>query len=213
MQFASFFANLPDKAPEFDLKELLDAGLHFGHQKTKWNPKMRQWIYMEKNGVHIFDLAKTAAQLRQAYNAAYALAAAGKTLVMVATKKQAREIVEKRAKEAGISYIISRWLGGTLTKRTQLEKDVNRMMRFFAGIKSMPGKPDALFIIDPSKEVNAVLEAVNTSTPVIALVDSNTDPDDVDVVIPGNDDAVTSIELVVNAVAAGYEAGKKAAQK
>jgi small subunit ribosomal protein S2 len=237
------FANLPNHAPEYDLAQLLEAGCHFGHQTRKWHPAMKEWIYMEKDGVHIFDLAKTAQQLQFAYNYAYDLAQNGKTLVFVGTKRQAREIVQAAATDAGALYINSRWLGGLLTnweqvskslrrmiqieeglandtfkgytkfEKLQLEKEANRLNRFFKGLKPLKNKPDALFIVDPSREKNAVKEAEVVGVTTVALVDSNTDPRPINLAIPANDDALTSIELVVKAVAEGYKAGKAASGK
>lgn len=233
-------SKLPQQSPDYDLRELLEAGCHFGHQTQKWHPSMKEYIYLEKDGVHIFDLAKTATQLQQAYNFAYDLAKKGKTLIFVGTKRQARDIVRSQAEEAGAFYITSRWLGGLLTnweqvykslkrmldieqglatdafkgytkfERNQLEKEQNRLERFFGGIKNLKQLPDALFIIDPSREKNVVKEANTMGVPVMALVDSNTDHRLIDLVIPGNDDALSSIEYIVKAVAAGYKAGKKA---
>jgi len=232
-------SNLPDKAPQFDLLALLEAGAHFGHQKAKWSPKMAQFIYMEKDGVHIFDLEKTAAQLRTAYNLAYQMGKQGKVMVIVGTKRQAQEIVREVATANKVMHITSRWLGGLLTnweqvkgsikrmneietglatdafkgytkyEKVQLEKEMNRLNRFFGGIKDLKGKPDCIFVIDPKREKNAVKEANIMGVPVIAMIDSNADPDLVDLPIPANDDAIKSIEMVVTAVVAGYEAGKK----
>lgn len=234
------FSNLPNQAPDFDLRELLEAGVHFGHQTRRWHPSMKEYIYMEKDGVHIFDLAKTASQLRLAYNFAFDLGQKGKTLIFVGTKRQAREIIRNSADEAGALYITSRWLGGLLTnweqvykslkrmidireglasdtfkgytkfERNQLEKEQTRLERFFGGITNLKQKPDALFVVDPGKEKNAVKEANNMGVPVMALVDSNTDPRPADIAVPGNDDALSSIEYIVKAVAAGYKAGKAA---
>lgn len=231
-------SNLPHKAPEYDLAQLLEAGCHFGHQTHKWHPSMKEYIYMEKDGVHIFDLAKTAAQLQIAYNYAFDLGQKGKTLVFVGTKRQAREVVKNAATDAGAMYITSRWLGGLLTnwdqvqkslkrmisietglqsdaykgytkfERVQLEKEANRLKRFFDGIKGLKSKPDCLFIIDPSREKNVVKEAEVVGVPMMALIDTNADPRPIDIPIPANDDAITSIQLVVDAVAAGYKAGK-----
>lgn len=228
------------QVPEFDLRDLLEAGCHFGHQKSKWNPHMAEWIYMEKDGVHIFDLEKTAAQLQAAYKYAYDLGKAGKTLVVVGTKKQARDIVKEAAAETGVGYITSRWLGGLLTnweqvkkslkrmldlesglktgaydkytkyERMQFEKEEGRLARFFEGIRNLKQQPDCLFIIDPKREKIAIKEAVSEKVPVIAMVDSNTDPRDVTIPIPANDDAVKSIAYVVKAVTSGYAAGKQA---
>lgn len=227
-------------APEFDLTQLLEAGVHFGHQSRKWHPSMKEYIYMEKDGVHIFDLAKTATQLQHAYDFAYELGHKGKTLVFVGTKRQARDIIKTAAEDAGAMHITSRWLGGLLTnweqvfkslkhmidieeglatdkfkgytkfERVQLEKELARLNRFFGGIKKLKQRPDALFIVDSGREKNAVKEANSSNVPMVALVDSNTDPRPVTIAIPGNDDAATSIEVIVKAVAAGYKAGKEA---
>jgi small subunit ribosomal protein S2 len=232
-------ASLPDKAPDFDLLALLEAGAHFGHQKAKWSPKMAPYIYMEKDGVHIFDLEKTAAQLQVAYNFAYQLGKQGKTMIVVGTKRQAQEIVREAGATHKVMHITSRWLGGLLTnwdqvrlsikrmneiekglqtdaykgytkyEKVQLEKEMNRLNRFFGGVKELQGKPDCLFIIDPKREKNAVKEANIMGVPVIAMIDSNADPDLVDVAIPANDDAVKSIQYIVDAVIAGYQAGRK----
>ncbi len=229
---------LPDKAPEYDLRDLLEAGMHFGHQKAKWYPMMAEWLYMEKDGVHIFDLEKTAAQLRLAYNYGYSLGNAGKTLIMVGTKRQASKIIEELATEHGVMYITSRWLGGLLTnweqvkqslnrmlelekgltsgkyegytkyEQVQLEKELNRKKRFFEGIRALKDRPDAIFVVDPKREKIAVNEAQVVGVPVIALTDSNTNPAGIDIVIPANDDALKSIRFAVEAVSAGYAAGK-----
>lgn len=232
------FSSLPDKAPAYDLKQLLEAGCHFGHHTKKWHPMMAEWIHMEKDQIHIFDLAKTAKQLQLAYNYAYQLASQGKSLVMLGTKKQAKDIVRAIAMEAQMPYIASRWLGGTLTnweqisksikqmlktekglkegefshltkfERNKLEKQVARLARFFDGLRELKATPDALFIIDPKKEKIAIAEAMANDVPVVALIDTNSDPREVSLPIPANDDAVGSIELIVKAVAEGYKAGK-----
>lgn len=231
-------SSLPTKAPEYDLEALLEAGCHFGHQKHKWHPKMKPFIYVEKDGVHIFDLAKTAAQLQQAYNFAFQLGKEGKTLIFVGTKRQAREVVREAAASAGLLSITTRWLGGLLTnweqvrlsikrmveiedglkndkfkgytkyERGQIEKELGRLTRFFEGIRNLKTKPDCLFIVDPVKEKNALAEALKMDVPVIALADSNADPSKIDVVIPANDDAVRSVKLIVDQIAAGYKAGR-----
>lgn len=231
-------SSLPDKAPEYDLRQLLEAGCHFGHHTKKWHPMMAPWIHMEKDQIHIFDLAKTAQQLRLAYNYAYHLGSQGKSLVMVGTKKQAKDIVRTVALEAKMPYIASRWLGGTLTnweqisksirnmikiekglkdgdfahltkfERTQLEKQATRLSRFFDGLRDLKSTPDALFVIDPKKEKITITEALANEVPIVALIDSNSDPREVSLPIPANDDAVGSIELIVKAVAAGYVAGR-----
>ncbi len=234
------FSDLPNKAPDYDLRELLEAGCHFGHQKAKWNPHMREWIYMEKDGVHIFDLAKTAAQLQMAYNFAYKLGTQGKNVIFVGTKKQAREVIETSAKAAGLSYITSRWLGGFLTnweqvrksikrmldiekglesgkydnytkyERVQLDKERTKLSRFFVGVQTLKDAPDCIFIVDPGREKIAASEARSMNVPVVALIDSNSDPDLVDLPIPANDDALKSVTYIVEQFAAGYAAGKAA---
>ncbi len=233
-------STLPDKAPEYDLRQLLEAGCHFGHHTKKWHPMMAEWIHMEKDQIHIFDLAKTAKQLQLAYNYAFMLASQGKSLVIVGTKKQAKDIVRTVALEAQMPYIASRWLGGTLTnweqisksiknmikiekglkdgdfnhltkfERTQLEKQAARLSRFFDGLRELKNTPDALFIIDPKKERITITEALANEVPVVALIDTNGDPREVSLPIPANDDAVGSIELIVKAVAEGYKAGRAA---
>lgn len=230
---------LPEKAPEYDLTVLFEAGCHFGHQVEKWNPKMKKYIFTQKGGVHIFDLEKTAAQLQLAYNAAYALGKSGKTLVVVGTKRQAREAVTKTCSENGVMYIASRWLGGLMTnwdqvkksltrmteienglksgkfdrytkyERLQLEKEQGRLERFFNGIRELKQLPDALFIIDVRKEKNVISEANSMGIFTIGLVDSNSDPTKVDLPIPANDDGQKSLELIIDAVVAGYVAGKR----
>jgi small subunit ribosomal protein S2 len=234
-------ANLPDKAPEYDLAQMLEAGCHFGHQARKWHPKMKPFIYTEKDGVHIFDLAQTAAQLRAAYNALYELGRTGKTVVFIGTKRQARDSVKAAAELSSSPYITSRWLGGLLTnweqiqkslqrmntieqglqndaykgytkfERGQLEKELGRLSRFFSGLRNLKKKPDCLVIIDPIREKNAVKEAGVLGIPVIAMVDSNADPRQVEIAIPANDDAVTSIALIAAELGKAYQEGKKAA--
>lgn len=236
------FSQLPDNAPEYDLVELLEAGCHFGHQKSKWHPKMKQYIFTEKDGVHIFDLEKTAAQLRLAYNFVYDQAVKGKSMVIVGTKKQAKEIVEKEATDAGCGYITSRWLGGFLTnwpqvklslkrmidietglkngkfdgytkfEKVQLEKEQIKLSRFFSGIRDLKSIPDFLFVVDIKREKNAVKEANVLGIPVVAVVDTNSDPDGVDIVIPGNDDAVRSLAYLISAVTKAYKDGKSASK-
>lgn len=229
----------PAKAPEFDLKVLFDAGVHFGHQARKWHPKMKEWIFTVQEDVHIFDLEKTAKQMQLAYNYFYQLGKEGKSLVIIGTKRQAREVVKAQAVKAGVMHIVSRWLGGLLTnwpqvqkslrrmvdietglqegkfqnytkyERVLLEKEKDRLARFFGGIRGLEAKPDALFVIDPSREKVVIQEANATGVPIVALVDSNTNPDPIDIVIPGNDDLAKSIETILDAVLAGYVEGRK----
>lgn len=232
-------STLPNKAPDYDLQTLFDANMHYGHPASQWHPKMKSWIHSEKNGVHIFDLAKTAAQLQLAYNLFYQLGAEGKQIVMVGTKRQSREVITKTAQDSGLNYIVARWLGGFLTNWEQvyksmkvmtadqekldqgsftgrtkyelvkIQKELDRMRRFFGGVSKLTSRPDAIFVIDPKKEKNAVREANLESITVIGLVDSNTNPDQIDIVIPGNDDAFKSIELVVTQLAEAYALGVK----
>lgn len=230
---------LPNKAPEFDLAELFEAGVHFGHQVDRWNPQMKKYLYGEKGGVHIFDLEKTAAQLTLAYNAAYELGRSGKTLVVVGTKRQFREFIATTATAHGVSYITSRWLGGLLTnwdqvkkslkrmidiekgletgayakytkyERLQLAKEQGRLERFFNGLRDLKNEPDALFIVDTKREKNAIKESNSNNLFTIGLVDSNANPTEVDVAIPANDDGQKSVELIVTTIIAAYAAGKK----
>lgn len=229
---------LPQQAPDFDLRDLLEVGLHFGHQKDKWHPKMSEWIYMEKDGVHIFDLAKTSAQLQLAYNFVYDLASKGKTVIMVGTKRQADRVVEEVTGNTGMMSITSRWLGGLVTnweqvqkslkrmleiekgfesdayknytkyEQVQLDKELSRLKRFFEGIRDLKKQPDCIIVIDPKRERNAVREARVAGIPVIALTDSNTDPTGIDIVIPGNDDAIRSIKYVASQLVDAFVAGK-----
>ncbi len=233
------FSKLPDKAPDYDLRDLLEAGCHFGHNKSKWNPNMAPYIYTQKDGVHIFDLAKTAQQLKKAYNYVYKLGKNNKQLIMVGTKRQARKIIRETAEEAGALYITSRWLGGFLTnwnqikeslqkmlemeekmeegeydaytkyEQAQFKKEITRLRRFFDGLRSLKGLPDALFVVDPTKEDIAVKEANMMDIPVIALLDSDGDPSDIEVPIPANDDAQDSINLIVKQIGEAYIAGKQ----
>ncbi len=235
--------NLPNVAPEFDLRELLEAGCHFGHDASHWHPKMAPWIYMEKDGIHIFDLQKTAEQLKIAYNYFYDMGMKGKTVVFIGTKRQARETIVDKAPKAGIFYITSRWLGGLLTnweqvskslkrmvdleeglatdkfakytkyEQSQLGKKKNRLSRFFDGLRGMKDLPAVLFIIDPGKEQNAVKEAQIMNVPMVGLVDSNVNPTALDIVIPANDDGLGSIEFIVGTLTDAYAKGKEAGAK
>ena len=231
--------HLPEKAPEYDLRALFEANMHFGHKVAEWNPKMRQFIYTHKNGVHIFDLEKTAKQLQLAYNVIYQAAQEGREIVVVGTKPSIKEVVENKAKEAGMNYVVSRWLGGLLTNWEQVSKSLKRMLeiekklaegsykgytkyevgkiekekarleRFFGGLRNLKRKPELLVVVDPVKEKVAVKEANLADVPVVALIDSNGDPDLVDVPVPGNDDAVKSVEFFMTEIANAYVTGKK----
>ena len=226
------------KNPEFNLQEMLELGCHFGHKASKWHPKMAEYIYSEKDGTHIFDLPKVAELLEVAYSHVYNLAKEGKTLLLVGTKKQARDLVKEAALDASCFYINARWMGGMLTnwsqvsksikhmeeireglatdkykgytkyERVQLEKELARLERFFGGLKGLKSKPDCLFVVDPKKEKIVVAEANSVNVPVIALTDSDSDPRPVQFVIPGNDDAVKSIKFFVDQITAAYKAGR-----
>lgn len=233
-------SNLPDQAPEYDLRDLLEAGCHFGHQRNKWNPKMDEYIFADKEGVHIFDLAKTAEQLQLAYNYFYKLGKQGKKVIMVGTKRHAREVVEEVAKESGMMYIVSRWLGGFLTnwtqikksldslikmkasfeageyddltkfEQSQLKKEISRLERFFEGIIDLSTPPDVIFVVDPIKEKIAVKESNLSDIPVVGIVDSNADPDLLAIPIPANDDAAKSVAFIVEEIGKAYLEGSKA---
>ncbi|EIJ81473.1 30S ribosomal protein S2 [Bacillus methanolicus PB1] len=213
------------------MKQLLEAGVHFGHQTRRWNPKMKKYIFTERNGIYIIDLQKTVKKVEEAYNWVKELAANGGTILFVGTKKQAQESVKEEAERSGMFYVNQRWLGGTLTnfetiqKRIQRLKDIERMAedgtfdvlpkkevvklkkeqerleKFLGGIKEMKQLPDALFIIDPRKERIAVAEAHKLNIPIVAIVDTNCDPDEIDVVIPANDDAIRAVKLLTSKMA------------
>lgn len=208
------------------MKQLLEAGVHFGHQTRRWNPKMARYIFTERNGIYIIDLQKTVKKVEEAYNFVRELAQDGGKVLFVGTKKQAQESVKEEAERTGHYYINQRWLGGTLTnfstikKRTGrladlkrmeqdgtfevlpkkevivLRKEMDRLEKFLGGIAHMDKLPDALFIIDPRKERIAVAEARKLGIPIVAIVDTNCDPDEIDYVIPGNDDAIRAVKLL-----------------
>lgn len=213
------------------MKQLLEAGVHFGHQTRRWNPKMKRYIFTERNGIYIIDLQKTVKKVEEAYNFTKNLAADGGKILFVGTKKQAQDSVKEEAGRSGMYYVNQRWLGGTLTnfetiqkriKRlkdiekmqengtfevlpkkevVQLKKELERLEKFLGGIKDMKGLPDALFIIDPRKERIAVAEARKLNIPIIGIVDTNCDPDEIDVVIPANDDAIRAVKLLTSKMA------------
>ncbi|MBY4603931.1 MULTISPECIES: 30S ribosomal protein S2 [Bacillus] len=213
------------------MKQLLEAGVHFGHQTRRWNPKMKRYIFTERNGIYIIDLQKTVKKVEEAYNFTKNLAAEGGKILFVGTKKQAQDSVKEEAQRSGMYYVNQRWLGGTLTnfetiqkriKRlkdiekmqengtfdvlpkkevVQLKKELERLEKFLGGIKDMKGLPDALFIIDPRKERIAVAEARKLNIPIIGIVDTNCDPDEIDVVIPANDDAIRAVKLLTSKMA------------
>jgi small subunit ribosomal protein S2 len=208
------------------MKQLLEAGVHFGHQTRRWNPKMARYIFTERNGIYIIDLQKTVKKVDEAFNFIRSIAADGGKVLFVGTKKQAQESVKEEAIRSGMYFVNQRWLGGTLTnfetiqKRIQrlkkieqmevdgtfevlpkkevvgLKKEQERLEKFLGGIKDMNGVPDVLFIVDPRKERIAVQEAHKLNIPIVAIVDTNCDPDEIDYVIPGNDDAIRAVKLL-----------------
>jgi small subunit ribosomal protein S2 len=224
---------LPQLRGDFPLplRSLLDAGVHFGHQTKRWNPKMRTYIYGARNGIHIIDLDQTARLFARAYQFVVDTVGRGGHVLMVGTKRQAQEIVQEEASRSGSYFVVNRWLGGTLTNfRTikmgldrmrqlermkedgtymsitkkevsRLEKERERFEKYLGGLKSMTSLPTALFIIDPAMETIAVNEANKIGIPVIAITDTNCDPDKIDYVIPGNDDAIRSIKLITARIA------------
>ncbi|WP_071459470.1 30S ribosomal protein S2 [Bacillus massilinigeriensis] len=213
------------------MKQLLEAGVHFGHQTRRWNPKMKKYIFTERNGIYIIDLQKTVKKVEEAYNWVKELAAEGGTVLFVGTKKQAQDSVKEEATRSGMYFVNQRWLGGTLTnfetiqKRisrlkkiekmeedgtfevlpkkevVQLKKEQERLEKFLGGIKDMKKLPDALFIIDPRKERIAVAEARKLNIPIVGIVDTNCDPDEIDVIIPANDDAIRAVKLLTGKMA------------
>jgi small subunit ribosomal protein S2 len=213
------------------MKALLEAGVHFGHQTRRWNPKMAKYIYTSRNGIHIIDLQKSSDLIDEAYKALFDIASEGGKVLFVGTKKQTQDPIKEAAERSGQYYVNQRWLGGTLTnfktikksiKKLQdlykmqedgtfdvlpkkevinLKKEMARLEKFLGGIKDMKKVPEALFIIDPRKERNAILEARRLDIPVFGIVDTNCDPDEVDYVIPANDDALRSVRLIVNKLA------------
>lgn len=213
------------------MKSLLEAGVHFGHQTRRWNPKMAQYIFTERNGIYIIDLQKTVKKIDDAYNVMKELVENGGEALFVGTKKQAQEAIENEAKRCGMHFVNQRWLGGMLTnyktirKRIdrlhQLEKmeedgtfevlpkkeviklrhEAERLEKFLGGIKTMTRVPDVLFVVDPRKEKIAVQEAHILGIPVIGIVDTNCDPDEIDYIIPGNDDAIRAVKLLTETMA------------
>ncbi len=221
------------------IKEMLDAGVHFGHQTERWNPKMKHFVYGDRGGIHIIDLQKTVAHARHAADFVKSVAARGQQLVFVGTKKQAVEPIQEAAEKCGQFHVTKRWLGGMLTnfqtiqasitrlrkidqmrekgemeffskkERARIEKEYQRLTDFLSGIRDMKDMPGAVFVVDINKEHIAVAEAKKLNIPVVAIVDTNTDPELVDFPIPGNDDAIRSIKLFANLVADSYNEGAK----
>ena len=213
------------------MKQLLEAGVHFGHQTRRWNPKMKPYIFTERNGIYIIDLQKTVKMIDDAYNFVKEEAQNGGVFLFVGTKKQAQDAIAEEATRAGQFYVNHRWLGGTLTnwntiqtriKRLKdikkmatdgtfdvlpkkevslLKKQQDKLEKFLGGIEDMPRIPDVLFIVDPRKEKIAVQEAQKLNIPIVAMVDTNTDPEDIDVIIPSNDDAIRAVRLITSKMA------------
>ena len=213
------------------MKKLLEAGVHFGHQTRRWNPKMKKFIFTERNGIYIIDLAKTANQIEKAYETIRDIASEGGTVLFVGTKKQAQDSIEQEAKRCGQYYVSNRWLGGMLTNFNTIRNSVNKLKKYetmeedgtfdllpkkevlqynkemdkleknLGGMKDMEDLPDVLFVVDPSNEQIAVHEARILGIPVISIVDTNCDPDVVDIAIPGNDDAIRAVKLITSLMA------------
>jgi len=213
------------------MKQLLEAGVHFGHQTRRWNPKMAPYIYTERNGIYIIDLQKTVKKLEEAYSFVRELAAEGGNVLFVGTKKQAQDAIKEEAARCGGYYVNARWLGGMLTNfrtmRSRIERlaqlkkmeedgtfamlpkkevikhqgEIEKLEKYLGGVKEMKKIPAALFIVDPRKERNAIAEARKLNIPIVAIVDTNCDPDEIDYVIPGNDDAIRAIRLIAATMA------------
>ena len=213
------------------MKQLLEAGVHFGHQTRRWNPKMATYIYTERNGIYIIDLQKTVKKLEEAYNFVREISANGGNILFVGTKKQAQDAIKEEAARCGGYYVNARWLGGMLTNfrtmRTRIDRlaqlrkmeadgtfamlpkkevikhqgEIEKLEKYLGGVKEMKKIPAALFIVDPRKERNAIAEAHKLNIPIVAIVDTNCDPDEIDYVIPGNDDAIRAIRLIAATMA------------
>ncbi|NMA04694.1 MAG: 30S ribosomal protein S2 [Clostridiales bacterium] len=224
------------------MKQLLEAGVHFGHQTRRWNPKMEEYIFTERNGIYIIDLQKTVKKVEEAYNAMKDIISEGGSALFVGTEKQAQEAIEEEAKRCGMFYINQRWLGGLLTnfktiknriKRLhelgameedgtfdllpkkeviKLRHEQERLEKFLGGIKDMTEMPDVIFIVDPRKERIAIQEARALGIPIISIVDTNCDPDEVDYIIPGNDDAIRAVKLLTATMADAVLEGKQGIQ-
>ncbi len=221
------------------MKQLLEAGVHFGHQTRRWNPKMAEYIFTERNGIYIIDLQKTVKKLEEAYMVVRDIAAEGDEILFVGTKKQAQDSVKEEAIRCGMPYVNARWLGGMLTnfntikkrikrlgqlkamqedgtfdmlpkkEAAKLELEIEKLERFMGGITEMKKQPAAMFIVDPRKERIAVAEAKKLGIPIIAIVDTNCDPDEIDYVIPGNDDAIRAVKLIAGAMADAVIEGRQ----
>ena len=224
------------------MKQLLEAGVHFGHQTRRWNPKMAQYIFTERNGIYIIDLQKTVRKIDEAYMFVRDLALEGKSILFVGTKKQAQESIEAEAKRCGMYFVNNRWLGGTLTNFRTIQTRIKRLndidamekngqfdvlpkkeviklcaereklLKNLGGIREMKKLPGALFVVDPRKERIAVQEARILGIPIVAIVDTNCDPDEIDYVIPGNDDAIRAVKLIAGKLADAVLEGKQGEQ-
>ena len=221
------------------MKQLLEAGVHFGHQTRRWNPKMAKYIFTERNGIYIIDLQKTVKKLEEAYSFVRTLAENGQTILFVGTKKQAADAVKEEASRVGMYYVNARWLGGMLTNfktmRTRIDRlaqlkkmqedgtfdmlpkkevmkllgEMEKLEKYLGGVKEMKKLPGALFVVDPRKEHNAIAEARKLHIPIVAIVDTNCDPDEIDYVIPANDDAIRAIRLIASTMANAVQEGRQ----
>lgn len=224
------------------MKQLLEAGVHFGHQTRRWNPKMAPYIFTERNGIYIIDLQKTVKKVEEAYEFVKQIAMEDGTVLFVGTKKQAQDSVKEEAERCGMFYVNQRWLGGMLTnfktirgrierlkslkkmeedgtfdvlpkkEVIQLKKEMERLKKFLGGIENMEALPSALFVVDPKKEAIAIAEAKSLDIPVVAIVDTNCDPEEVDYPIPGNDDAIRAVKLIASKIADAVIEGKQGEQ-
>jgi small subunit ribosomal protein S2 len=224
------------------MKQLLEAGVHFGHQTRRWNPKMAEYIYTERNGIYIIDLQKTVRKADEAYMFIRQVSMNGGTILFVGTKKQAQDSIREEAERCGMYFINNRWLGGTLTNYTTIKKRINRLAELtqmqtngtfdvlpkkevaklklemekleknLGGIKTMPGLPSCMFVVDPKKEHIAVMEARRLGIPIVGIVDTNCDPEEVDYVIPGNDDAIRAVKLIAGRMADAIIEGRQGEQ-
>ncbi|MGL5692462.1 MAG: 30S ribosomal protein S2 [Peptostreptococcaceae bacterium] len=222
------------------MKQLLEAGVHFGHQTRRWNPKMAKFIFTERNGIYIIDLQKTVKKVEEAYRFTKEIAETGKPILFVGTKKQAQEAIKEEAERCGMYYVNERWLGGMLTNHKTIQTRINKLRdlermenegvfnvlpkkeviklraekekleKYLNGIKDMPELPGAIFVVDPRKENIAIQEAHRLGIPVIGIVDTNCDPDELDLAIPGNDDAIRAVKLITGAMATAIIEGRQA---
>ncbi len=223
------------------MKQLLEAGVHFGHQTRRWNPKMATYIYTERNGIYIIDLQKTVKKLEEAYSFVREVAANGQSVLFVGTKKQAQDAIKEEASRCGMYFVNARWLGGMMTNfktmRTRVDRlnqlkkmqedgtfdmlpkkevmklmgEIEKLEKYLGGVVEMKKLPGALFVVDPRKERNAINEARKLNIPIVAIVDTNCDPDEIDYVIPGNDDAIRAIRLISSVMANAIQEGKQGA--